>query len=133
MEPPTLYQFAADALLFTHLLFVVFVVLGLLLILTGKLLHWSWVRNPWFRLVHLIAITVVAAQSWLGAICPLTHWETALRSKAGNVVYEGSFISHWLQTLLYYDAPEWVFTACYTLFGFLVAASWFWVKPRSFR
>lgn len=133
MELPILYQFAADAILLAHLIFVVFVVFGLLLILTGKRLHWSWVRNPWFRLMHLIAIGAVVLQSWLGVICPLTIWEMALRSKAGDGVYAGSFVSYWLQRILYYQAPEWVFGLCYTLFGALVAVSWCWVKPRSFK
>ena len=132
MEPGVSYLFAADAILFAHVLFVAFVVLGLLAILAGKLLSWSWVRNPWFRLAHLVAIGVVVLQSWLGAICPLTTWEMALRERAGDAAYFGTFISHWLETLLYYRAPEWVFIVCYTVFGALVVASWFWVRPRPF-
>ena len=132
MESGVPYLFAADAILFTHVLFVAFVVLGLLAIWAGKLLSWSWVRNPWFRLVHLVAIGVVVLQSWLGAICPLTTWEMALRERAGDTAYSGTFISHWLETLLYYQAPEWAFIVCYTVFGALVVASWFWVRPRPF-
>jgi len=128
----TIYLAAAEALLFTHVLFVVFVVIGLLLILVGGLFSWSWVRNPWFRMAHLIGIVVVVLQSWLGAICPLTIWEMKLRSKAGDVVYAGSFISHWLEELLYFQAPDWVFIVCYTTFGLLVLLSWFWVRPFPF-
>jgi hypothetical protein len=71
-------------------------------------------------------------QSWLAAICPLTTLEMTFRSRAGDAVYPGSFIGHWLETLLYYDAPAWVFVLCYTAFGALVLASWFWVRPRPF-
>ena len=39
------YLLAADAVLVLHVLFVVFVAVGLILILTGKLMHWNWVRN----------------------------------------------------------------------------------------
>ncbi len=130
MESKVLYLLVADALLLIHILFVAFVVFGLLLIFAGKFLSWSWVRNLWFRLAHIIAIGVVVLQSWLGIICPLTIWENALRVKAGAAIYAGSFLSHWLETLLYYQAPAWVFTVCYTAFGLLVAASWFWVPPR---
>jgi hypothetical protein len=56
----------------------------------------------------------------------------ALREKAGDAVYSGSFVAHWLETLLYYQAPQWVFVAGYTAFGVLVMASWFWVPPRPF-
>ena len=123
---------AADAILYTNVLFAMFIVGGLLLVFTGKLLSWSWVRNPWFRLLHLISISIIVLQSWLGILCPLTSWEMALRSKAGDTVYAGSFVSHWLGVLLYYQAPEWVFIVCYTVFGILVLASWFWVRPRRF-
>ena len=97
----------------------------------GPAFSWAWVRNPIFRIAHLLAISVVAAQAWLGSACPLTVMEMALRSRAGDVVYGGTFISHWLQELLYYDAPDWVFTACYSAFAILVAISWFLVRPRA--
>ena len=81
MESSALYALAADALLVAHALFVVFVVLGLILIFAGKFLSWHWVRNPWFRVTHLLGISVVVLQSWFGVTCPLTIWEMALRSK----------------------------------------------------
>ncbi len=123
---------AADAILLLHVLFVAFVVAGLILILTGRALSWYWVRNPWFRVSHLVAICVVVAQSWFGVTCPLTIWEMSLRLRAGDAVYSGSFISHWLDTLLYYQAPAWVFVVSYSTFGALVVASWFWIRPRPF-
>lgn len=129
---PERYAVAADAILALHVLVVVFIVLGLVLILTGGLLRWQWVRNRWFRLAHLAAIAVVVVQSWFGQICPLTIWEMALRAKAGDAVYEGSFIMHYLNELLYYHAPDWVFVVCYTVFGALVVLSWYWVPPRRF-
>lgn len=132
MESTTIYLLAADVLLFAHALFVAFVIFGLLFVFVGKLLSWPSVRNPWFRLAHLIAIGVVVLQSWLGVICPLTTWEMALREKAGGAVYAGTFVSHWLETTLYYNAPAWVFVLCYTVFGLLVLACWFWVRPKAF-
>ena len=129
----TLYLIAADLVLLIHVLFVGFVLFGLLLTLLGGLLRWQWVRNPWFRLAHLIGIAVVVLQSWLGIICPLTTLEMALRERGGDAVYAGSFIVHWLEQLLYYQAPWWVFVVCYSIFGLLVIISWFWVRPRSFR
>jgi len=132
MEDGALYLLAADAILLAHTTFVAFVIFGLVLILMGKLYSWAWVRNPWFRWAHAAGIGVVVLQSWLGTICPLTTWEMALRQKAGDAVYSGAFIGHWLESILYYRVPEWVFIVSYTLFGVLVAASWFWVRPRRF-
>ncbi len=130
MTQATLYLLAADAILLVHVLFVVFVIAGLVLILWGRFRSWVWVRNPGFRLAHLLAIGVVVLQAWLGRICPLTIWEMALRERAGDATYEGAFVAHWLQSLLYYDLPAWVFTLAYTIFGLLVVASWIWVRPR---
>jgi hypothetical protein len=132
MESPALYSLVADVILVTHVLFVAFVVLGLILIFVGRFLSWLWVRNPWFRVTHLLGISVVVLQAWFGVICPLTIWEMDLRSKSGETIYEGSFIAQWLNELLYYQAPSWVFVVCYTVFGGLVLASWFLVRPRAF-
>ncbi|NNF68057.1 MAG: DUF2784 domain-containing protein [Gammaproteobacteria bacterium] len=132
MNDSIVYRVAADLLLFMHTVLVGFIVFGLLLILIGKFQRWRWIRNPWFRYTHLAAIGVVVAQSWLGVICPLTTWEMALREKAGDASYTGAFIAHWLESVLYYQLPPWVFVLSYTLFGLLVAAAWLWIRPRRF-
>ncbi len=130
MDTNQLYLVAADATLFIHVLFVVFVIFGLVMVFAGKLFSWSWVRNRRFRIAHLAAIGIVVLQSWFSVICPLTLWEMNLRGKAGDATYPGSFVAYWLETLLYYRAPEWVFILAYTLFGVLVVVSWYWVRPR---
>lgn len=123
------YLMAADAILVAHILFVAFVVLGLVVILVGRFLDWRFVRNWWFRVAHLAAIALVVVQSWLGVICPLTTWEMALRKRADVATYEGEFIAHWLQELLYYSAEPWMFIAAYSVFGLLVVISWAWIVP----
>ena len=133
MRGDSLYLVAADAILVTHVLFVAFVITGLVLVVVGHFRHWSWVRDPWFRLAHLGAIGVVVLQAWLGRVCPLTIWEMALRRKAGEAGYEGSFVAHWLQRILYFDLPWWVFVVCYTAFGLMVLTTWMWIRPRPFR
>ena len=126
------YLLIADVLLITHVLFVAFVVGGLLTIIAGGLLSWPWVRNPWFRLAHLLSIAVVVVQSWAGMICPLTTWEMAVRARANGATYGGAFISHWLDKLLYYQLPERVFVVVYSTFGALVLLTWYGVRPRPF-
>ena len=100
MDSKTLYLLGADLLLLTHVLFVAFVVFGLVLILVGKPMKWGWVRNPWFRFAHLAAIGVVTLQAWLGVVCPLTTWEMALRRRAGDATYTGEFIAHWPDVII---------------------------------
>lgn len=118
----------ADFILVIHALFVAFVVLGLAVVLFGR--RWHWVRNPWFRLSHLLAIGFVIAESWLGLVCPLTGWESKLRVAAGGSAYADSFIRHWLHEILFYDFPPWVFTVAYTVFGILVLIAWLIVPPE---
>lgn len=132
MDWPTFYGIAADSLLILHLGVVLFIVAGLLLVVVGGVRGWCWVRNPWFRLAHVVAMGVVVVQAWAGEICQLTVWEQALRQRAGQMGYSGSFVAHWLGNWLYIEAPLWVFALCYTLFGLVVAAAWYWVRPRAF-
>jgi hypothetical protein len=132
MESKTVYLLMADVILFIHLLFVIFIILGFILIFIGKLRSWFWILNPWFRLTHLISIGAVVLQSWMSLICPLTTWEMRLRENAGESVYIGTFISHWLDRILFYQVAEWVFIIIYTVFGGLVLASWFWIRPHPF-
>lgn len=126
----TAYRLLADLVLVLHVAIVVFVVGGLVLVIAGNLRGWRWVNALWFRLAHLSAIAFVVAQAWLGMVCPLTTLEMWLRAQAGAAVYSGGFIEHWLQRLLYYDAPPWVFVLAYSLFGLLVLASWLVYPPR---
>jgi hypothetical protein len=127
------FHILADLVLAAHVAFVFFVVAGLLLILLGGFCDWRWVRNPWFRWAHLLAISVVVAQTWFGMICPLTTLEMVLRERGGDAAYSGTFVAHWLQAILYYDAPQWVFSVCYSLFGIAVVGSWVGFRPRAFR
>jgi hypothetical protein len=121
---------AADCILVAHCLFIAFVIGGQAVILAGAWRRWAWVRRRGFRIAHIAAIAVVAAQAWLGMACPLTLWENNLRQAAGESLYPGTFVGYWLSRLIYFEAPPWVFTAAYTLFGVMVLASWFIVKPR---
>jgi hypothetical protein len=125
-----LNRLLADAVLLVHFGVVVFVVGGLLFVVAGNLLRWRWVNNGWFRLAHVLAIAVVVAQAWLGKVCPLTALESWLRARAGLAGYRRSFIEHWVQRMLYYEAPWWVFTLAYTAFGLLVLLAWWYFPPR---
>ena len=115
----------ADIVVIVHLAVALFITAGLPLIYVGRALHWAWVRNRWWRALHLGAIAFVAAESLAGMACPLTLWEDVLRGRQSS---EG-FIERWVDRILFYDYPAWVFTLAYTVFAALVALTWFLVPP----
>ncbi len=83
--------FAADTLMLIHLAFIVFVVLGGLLV-------WRW---GWLAWVHLPTVLWGAYVELAHKQCPLTPWEQSLRAMAGESGYSGGFIDHYLMPLIY--------------------------------
>ena len=116
----------ADLVLTVHFAFVLFVVGGLALIWIGAAAGWRWVRNFWFRIAHLAAITFVAAEALAGVWCPLTVWEDALRGRHEDK----GFIARWIHYVMFYDLPGWVFTVAYCTFALAVVATWWWIRPE---
>jgi hypothetical protein len=88
------YSFLADLVVGVHVAFVVFVVLGGLLVL-----RWPWVAG-----LHLPAAVWGVLIEFAGWICPLTPLEQSLRQRAGTQGYSGSFIEHYMLPLLYPSA-----------------------------
>ena len=123
----------ADIVLVLHAGIVAFVLLGTALILVGRWRAWAWVRAPAWRIAHVVLMAFIALQAWRGALCPLTVWEQALRRRAGETAYGGSFVAHWLSRVLFFDAPWWAFVAAYSAFALLVVALWWLVPPRRAR
>lgn len=127
------YQLLADTVLLLHFGVVLFVIGGLVAVVVGNGLSWRWVNWLPFRVVHLAAIGVIAVQAWLGQYYPLTILESWLRVQAGQSAYAASFIEHWVQRVLYFQAPMWVFALLYTGFGALVLLAWWRFPPRPGR
>nr|WP_288256160.1 DUF2784 domain-containing protein [uncultured Pseudomonas sp.] len=86
-----LWRMAADALVLVHLSFILFVLLGGLLLL-------RWPRLIW---LHLPAVAWGIVVECLHLGCPLTPWENQLRRMAGQAGYDGGFIEHYLIPLIY--------------------------------
>jgi len=86
-----LYQLLADALVFIHVGFIAFVVLG-------GFLAWRWRRVAW---IHAPAALYGAAISLVGWVCPLTPLENRFRRLAGQAQYEGGFVEHYILPVLY--------------------------------
>ena len=120
----------ADLILVAHVAVVLFVVGGLSAIAIGGARGWGWVRQFWWRALHLTAMAFVAVGAVVGWVCPLTVWEDALRRRTGETEYGTGFVQYWLERLLYHDWPDWVFTVLYlAVFGAILAA-WRLVPPR---
>jgi len=115
----------ADLVLVVHFMFVLFVVGGLAAVWIGAAAGWRWVRNFVFRAAHLAAIAFVAAESLAGVWCPLTVWEDALRGRHE----EKSFIARWIHRVMFYELPEWLFSALYVIFTAMVVATWWLIRP----
>jgi hypothetical protein len=116
----------ADIILIIHFLYVLFVVGSLPIIWIGAWLKLTFVRNPWFRYLHLSAILFVVVESLLGITCPLTLWENSLR----QIETDSSFIQHWLHFIIFYNVPETILAIVYSLFAGLVAMTFKWVPLR---
>ena len=121
----------AEMVLAAHLVYAGFVVLGYLAVTVGAWRDWGWVRNRLFRLAHLCAIGFVAVEALAGVVCPLTLLEHRLRGMAGDPQW--SFMGRLMQTVLYYQAPPWVFTLFYLALVLLAGWLWFKVPPRPKR
>jgi Protein of Unknown function (DUF2784) len=85
------YQAGADVVVVIHLLFICFVV-------AGVLLTWRWPRIVW---VHLPAVIYGALVEFASLTCPLTLLEDDLRRRAGEAGYSGGFIDHYLIKVIY--------------------------------
>lgn len=85
------YRLAADGLVLFHLSFIVFVMVGGLLLL-------RWPRLCW---LHLPAVAWGILVELLHLPCPLTEWENRLRTAAGDIGYPDSFVEHYLIPVIY--------------------------------
>lgn len=123
----------ADAVVAIHLTYILVVIVGLLAIVTGRLLGWQWIYNGWFRAIHLLMILVVAVESWVDITCPLTTLEDWLRAQSGQNATEGTFVGRMMHDLLFYNAPSWIFTVSYSLFAVTVLLTILLIPPRWHR
>jgi Protein of Unknown function (DUF2784) len=86
-----------DLVLGLHFAFIVFAVLG------GLLVLWK----SWIGVLHLPAVLWSAYVNLFGRVCPLTPLENRFRYLAGQAGYEGGFIQHYIAPVVYPDVmPE---------------------------
>ena len=125
------YGTLADLLVAFHATYVAFVVFGLVIIWIGWFRGWQWVRNPWFRVLHLIAIVIVGVEAIFAIECPITVWERQLREAAGQPVSDATFVGRFFHNVLFWEnVPPWVFTVLHVGCAVLVIATFVLAPPR---
>lgn len=81
----------ADFVLVGHLVFVVFAVLGGVLV-------FRWRRIAW---LHIPAVVWSALVEFAGWVCPLTPLENWLRAEHGSGVYHTGFVERYILPIIY--------------------------------
>lgn len=109
-----------------HLAVIAFNVVGCVVIPLGAWLGWGWVREFWWRLAHLLSLAVVAVQAIIGRACFLTIWQDEL----AGVSRAQPLIAGWINRMIYWPLPLWVFAVMYVVVFAYVVALWTLVRPR---
>ena len=121
-----LYDFLADAVVVLHLLFILFAVLGGLLVL-------RWHKLIWLHIPIVTWAVLIEINHW---ICPLTPLENWLREQAGNAGYSDGFIEHYIIPIIY---PAGLTTEIQLILGLSVLAinipiyGWYIHRKRKMR
>jgi hypothetical protein len=116
---------AGQIVLALHLGVIAFNVAGLVAIPLGAWLDWRFVRIHWLRLLHLASLAAVALQAALGQACFLTIWQAELTGGRADPL-----IMRWVNRLVFWPLPIWMFTALYLAVFIYVLALWRMVRPR---
>ena len=97
---PSFYSALATFVLFLHALFILWVVFGALLTRSRKILRW----------LHIASLVWGILTELLPWPCPLTLLENSLEGKAGVEPYQGGFVLHYLDKLVYPDISATILT-----------------------
>jgi hypothetical protein len=112
----------AEAILAAHVAVILFNVFGLIAVPLGALCGWRFVRIRWWRVLHVVLLGTVAVQAVVGRACLLTLWQAALADGAGSPT---PLIMSWVNRIIYWPLPIWVFAVLYLLvFGYALALLW---------
>ena len=113
------YTLAAEATVLLHLTWILFVITGAF-----------WLRRrPRGRLLHLISVIYSLAIEVFRWICPLTYLEQAFWKRAGASAYEGAFLIHYLEKLIYLQAPQWLLVSAAAVLLIVTLAFYFHPLP----
>ena len=92
-----------------HFTIVIFITFGFFLIPIGYKSNWIWVKNFKLRICHCGMMLCITLEALLGITCPLTSIENNLR----GIDKTTSFISYWINQIIYWDLPSQFFIILY--------------------
>ena len=99
----------ADIVLMFHFAIVIFITFGIFLIPIGYKSNWLWIKNLKLRICHCGMMFFITLETLLGITCPLTSIENKLR----GINKTRSFISYWIDEIIYWDLPSQFFIILY--------------------
>jgi Protein of Unknown function (DUF2784) len=120
-----------EVVLAVHVAVILFNVFGLVAVPIGALCNWSFVHIGWWRVLHVLSLAAVAVQAVLGQACFLTVWQNELSATGQPAT---PLIVRWVNEVVYWELPIWVFAALYLLvFAYALALLWLVPtrRPRS--
>jgi hypothetical protein len=120
---PSLYSALAIFVLLLHAMFILWIVFGAVLTRSRPVLRW----------LHIASLVWGVLTELLPWPCPLTLLENWLERKAGVEPYQGGFLLHYLDQLVYPDMSATVLTVAGSLICVLNLAlyvRWFFISRR---
>ena len=115
----------SEIVLLFHFCIFLFIILSFFLIPFGYYQKWEWVKNKYYRLIHLILMGIIFIETILGFMCPLTILEKFLR----NDIEINNKITQIIHQIMYWDLPTYQFTILYLLSLLYLIILWFFFKP----
>ena len=115
----------SEIVLLFHFCIFLFVILSFFLIPFGYYQKWEWVKNKYYRLIHLVLMGIIFIETILGFMCPLTILENFLR----NDIEINNKITQIIHQVMYWNLTTYQFTILYLLSLLYLIFLWFFFKP----
>ena len=116
----------SEIVLLFHFCIFLFMIFSFFLIPLGYYLKWEWVKNKYYRLIHLVLMGIIFIETILGFMCPLTILENFLR----NDIEINNKITQIIHQIMYWDLPTYQFIIMYSLSLLYLIFLWFFFKPN---
>ena len=115
----------SEIVLLFHFCIFLFIITSFIFIPLGYHKKWKWVKNKYYRLIHLVLMGIIFIETILGFMCPLTILENFLR----NDIKINNKITQIIHQIMYWDLPTYQFIILYLLSLLYLIFLWFFFKP----